>query len=310
MSGGQHCLVQLWWKGGWHLIPNMLNWVHVWTPSWPFHDLNILLVQKECRVTCCMGRGIVLDVHKITSKHPRRPWQHLIPQDLDVPMLVHGSIHHDQLTPPPWWIAPHTMIDGPRFPSLGWTQASISLSPCLWRTRTRPSLLYRENRDSSLKIQSLHCMRSHTLYLLPHSRWRRLCSKVNLGHLAGCQDQYLVARSCLRMVRPDIRLPNRRIIWIRRRGTEMKWFVLTIRSTWQSSRGVEIFIEPPRFLWCGWPLSRLRRKILLMHPWDTHSILATSNWELPSPDNLTIRCSICSDKFCGMIPFKSSKKYQ
>ena len=35
---------------------------------------------------------------------------------------------------PPWWIAPHTMTDGPRFPSLGWTQASISLSPCLRRT--------------------------------------------------------------------------------------------------------------------------------------------------------------------------------
>ena len=36
---------------------------------------------------------------------------------------------------PPWWIAPHTMTDGPRFPSLGSTQASISLSPCLRRTR-------------------------------------------------------------------------------------------------------------------------------------------------------------------------------
>ena len=147
----------------------MLNWVYVWTLSWPVHDLNILLVQKVCCVTCCMGRGIVLDVHKVMSKHP--------PQDLDIPMLVHDSIHHDQLTPPPWWIAPHTMTDGPRFPSLGWTQALISLSPYLRRTRTRPSLWYRENRDSSLKIQCLHCLRSHTLCLLPHSRRRRLCSK-------------------------------------------------------------------------------------------------------------------------------------
>ena len=63
---------------------------------------------------------------------------------------------------PSWWIVPHTMTDGPRFPLLGWTQASISLSPCLRRTRTRPSLWYRENRDSSLKIQCLHCLRSHT----------------------------------------------------------------------------------------------------------------------------------------------------
>ena len=89
----------------WHLIPNMLNWFHVWTPSWPVHDLNILMVKICWRVTCCMGRGIVLDVHKVTSKQPRRPWQHLIPQDLDVPMPVHGPIHHDQLTPP-------LMVDG------------------------------------------------------------------------------------------------------------------------------------------------------------------------------------------------------
>ena len=41
----------------WHLIPNMLIWVHVWTPSRPVHDLNILLVKKGCRVTCCMGCG-------------------------------------------------------------------------------------------------------------------------------------------------------------------------------------------------------------------------------------------------------------
>ena len=208
-----------------------IHWVHVWTPSWPVHDLNILLVQKGCHVTCCTGRGIVLDVHKVSSKQPRRPWQHLIPQDLDVPMPVHGSIHHDQLTPPPWWITPHTMADGPRFPSLSWTQASISLSPCLRRTRTRPSLWYREIRDSSLKIQCLHCLRSHSVCLLPHSRRRRLSSKVSLRHLAGRRDQYPAARSRLRMVWTDIRLKNRRIICIRRRGTEMKRFVLTIRSS-------------------------------------------------------------------------------
>ena len=109
--GGQRCLVQLRRKGvihvsdpDWHLITNMLNWVHVWTPSWPVHDLSILLVPKGCRVTCCMVRWT--GIHKVTSKHPRRPWQHLIPQDLDVPMFtspmpVHDSIHYDQLTSPP-----------------------------------------------------------------------------------------------------------------------------------------------------------------------------------------------------------------
>ena len=240
---------------------------------------------------------------------------------------------------PPWWIAPHTMTDGTRFPSLGWTQASISLSPCLTRIRTAPSLWYRENRDSSLKIQCLHCLRSHIPTLKrfwawrlvaveigaienwhyyyyyysvppPHS-WRcRLCSKVSLGHLAGRRDQYPAARSRLRMVRTDICLQNRRIICIRRRGAVMKQFILTIRSSWWSSPGVEIFIERPHFLWCGRPVSRLRRKSLQMHPWDTPSILATSRWKLPFANNLTIHCCICSGKFCGMIPCKSSKKYQ
>ena len=84
-----------------------LNWVHVWTPSWPVHDLNILLVQKGCRATCCMGRGIVLDVHQVTPKHP--------PQDLDVPMPVHGSIHHHQLTPPHGGLHPIPWLTGHDF---------------------------------------------------------------------------------------------------------------------------------------------------------------------------------------------------
>ena len=145
--------------------------------------------------------------------------------------------------PPPWWMAPHTMTAGPRFPSFGWMQASISLSPCLRHTRTRPSLWDRENRDSSLKIQCLYCPGSHTMCLLPHPRQRRLCSKVSLGNLAGRRDQYPVPRTHLRMVPTDIRLPNRRIICIRRRGAEMKRFILTIRSSWRSSHSGEIFIE-------------------------------------------------------------------
>ena len=183
---------------------------------------------------------------------------------------------------PPWWIAPHTMTDGPRFPSLGWTQASISFSPYPRRTRI--------NRVSSLKKQCLHCLRSHTLCHSPRP-------------ISGGQKPSPNGSNW----HPP---PNRRIICIRRWGAEMKRFVLTIRSSWRSSRGVEIFIEPPRFLWCGRPVSRLRHKILLMHPWDTPSILATSRWELPPADNLTVCCSICSGKFCGMIPFNSSKKYQ
>ena len=182
-SGGQHCLVQLRWKErwvgdgvihvsdpDWHLIQNMLNSVHVWTPSWPVHDLNILLVQQGCRVTCCMGRGIVLDIQKVTSKHPRRSWQHMFPQDLDVQMLVHGSIHHDRSPLHPLVDCTPYHTDRSRFPSLDWMQASINLSLRLRGTRTRPSLWYRENQDSSLKMQCLHCLRSHTLCFLPNSR--------------------------------------------------------------------------------------------------------------------------------------------
>ena len=116
----------------WHFIPNMLNWVHVWTPSWLVHDLNILLVQKGCHVTCYMGQGIILDIHTVTSKHPRRTWQHLIPQYLDVRCRFMAPSTTTSSLLAPWWIAPYTMTDGPRFLSLGWTQASISLSPYLW----------------------------------------------------------------------------------------------------------------------------------------------------------------------------------
>ena len=116
-------------------------------------------------------------------------------------------------------------------------QASISLSSCLRRSRTRPSLWYGKNRDSSLKIQCLHCLRFHTRCLLPNSRRHCLCSKLSLGHPAVRRDQYPAARSRLRMVRTDIRLPNRPTICIRRRGADMKRFVLTIRSSWRSSRG-------------------------------------------------------------------------
>ena len=57
-------------------------------------------------------------------------------------------------------------------------------------------------------------------------------------------------------------------------------------------------------MWCDRPVSWLCRKILLMHPWNTPSILATSRWELPSADNLTIRCSICSANFVASSPLK------
>ena len=155
-----------------------------------------------------------------------------------------------------------------------------------------------------MKIHSLHCLRSHTLCLLTHTRRRCLCSKVNLGHLAGRRDQYPAARSRLRMVQADIRLPNRRIIRIRRRGTEMKQFVLTIRSNWWSSRGVEIFIEPPRFLWCGRLVSRLSRKFCLciLETPPASWLLLVEDCHLPK--NWQFAAVFALAKFVGWSPLK------
>ena len=53
-----------------HLIPEMLSGVHVWTPSWPVHDLRTVLCYKSSRVTCSVACGLVLDIHKLSSKTP------------------------------------------------------------------------------------------------------------------------------------------------------------------------------------------------------------------------------------------------
>ena len=169
----------------WYLIPNMLNWVHVWTPSWPVYDLNTLLVQQAAVSRVVWGEAFSWAYTKL---RPNTPVAHGNIWLLRIWMYRYWFMAPPTTTSsllPPWWIAPYTMTNGPRFPSLGWTQASISLSPCLRRTRTRPSLWYRENRDSSLKIQCLHCLRSHTLCLLPHSRRRRLCSKMSQPRVSG-----------------------------------------------------------------------------------------------------------------------------
>ena len=76
-----------------------------------------------------------------------------------------------------WWIALHTMTEGPWSPSIGWMHAFISPSPVppQWNVK----------RDSSLKTQCLHCLRSHLLCIFPHTWLYRPWPKVNLGHLAG-----------------------------------------------------------------------------------------------------------------------------
>ena len=113
------------------LVPNMLSGVHVWTLWWAVHDLHIIMHQKSSGVTYCVGRGVVLDIHKVSSKNAHRPGKHTIVEKRDVALAVEGSIKHHSSLLPPWWITPHTMTEGPRLLSVSWMHASIGLSPCL-----------------------------------------------------------------------------------------------------------------------------------------------------------------------------------
>ena len=90
---------------------------------------------------------------------------------------VHSS-HHDGCHLMPW-LRSHGF-----HPWVGCTH--LSVSPHYLRcTRPRPSLWNSVKRDLSMKTQGLQCPRSHFLCVLPHTRRRRLWSKVNVGHLAG-----------------------------------------------------------------------------------------------------------------------------
>ena len=125
-SGGQHCLVQLRWKGvhpclGPRLTfdPKHAKWGSCLDSElaspWPQHPVGPK--RLPCHVP--YGRGIVLDVQKVTSKHPvthgniwfLRIWMHGC--RFMAPSTTTG------LLLPPWWIASHTMTDRPRFQSLG-----------------------------------------------------------------------------------------------------------------------------------------------------------------------------------------------
>ena len=149
-----------------HLVANMLKGIHVWSPSWPVHDLHILLCQKSSHVTCCVGRDIV---PKCPSPQKRHPIEVMPGVDL----VVEGSTQYHQLTPPNM-VCEHTIPEGPCLPSIGWMDIFVSLSPCPRRTWARPSLWKSVKGNLSLKIQCLQCLRTHLLCVLSHSRRRRL----------------------------------------------------------------------------------------------------------------------------------------
>ena len=220
----------------WHLIPNMFYWVYVWIHSWPVHDLDALLVQKCHRVTCYMWRGIVLYKHKVTSEHPFRSWQRVIPQNLDVVMPIHHPIQDDQ-------VAPSAMMDwAPEhdwFLWVGWMQASISLSACPQCTQALPSLWKLENLNSSLEMQCLRWRRSQTVCLTHNDVAYASSQSWTFGRMPE------LISSSQESVRAVMCLPKCQIICILIWGAEMKRFILTIPSKWWSSQGIDIFCLHP-----------------------------------------------------------------
>ena len=82
----------------------------VWIPGRPVHDFHILLCQKSGRVTCCVGRSIVLDIHKVSSKmsitqgstqkYHREAWCCLGGWGFHPAPPIHSSLHGG------WYIIP------------------------------------------------------------------------------------------------------------------------------------------------------------------------------------------------------------
>ena len=162
--GGHHAANLAQWKVG-------LSMSRIQNPIWP--------------QTCLRGfRSGLGAVH--------RRGKHTNAEKPDVPLVVEGSIQHHQFTP--LTMATHTLIEGPRLPSVGWMHTSISLSPCLRCTQAWSSLWNSMKQHSSLKTHCLQCLRYNLLNILRRTRRRRLWSK---AHLAGRLNWYLAARSLL-----------------------------------------------------------------------------------------------------------------
>ena len=136
MPGGQHCLVQLRWKGGHPCLGSRLTFdpKHAQLGScldselaspWPQHPVGPK--RLPCHVLYgarhCLGHTQSY-VQTPPSQHGNiwflRIWMYRC--RFMAPSTTNSSLLHL------WWIAPHTMTDGPRFPSLGWHKSASPLA--------------------------------------------------------------------------------------------------------------------------------------------------------------------------------------
>ena len=91
--GGQHCLVLLWWKGGHPYLGSRL------TVDPKHAQLGLCLDSELCHMLC--GAGHCLGRSQSYVQTPPSPMATFDSSGSGLLLPVHGSLHHDRLTPPP-----------------------------------------------------------------------------------------------------------------------------------------------------------------------------------------------------------------
>ena len=100
---------------------------------------------------------------------------------------------------------------------------------------------------STLKpYKCLQWRRSQTQCIRSHYRRRILCTKPMQSYTSGRTPSPIPSSQNSVYSHSDSHVP--RIICIRGWGSEMKWFILTTRSMWRLSRGVDTFCQPRHHL--------------------------------------------------------------
>ena len=208
------------------LVPNIRNWGSCLDSELAMAPRHILLCQKSSRLTCCVGRGIVLDIHKLSSKKKRpSPMEaYTITEKRDVGSATESSIQHHQFTPP-------TIVDGTPYHHWGWgatvivrgwdARINLSVPPLVLLCEgARPSLWNSITRDWSLKWPRSHLLHGGVAFDSLQSQ----------SGTPGGTPRPIDRNQKPTMPWTDKRLRNRRIIITRRQEAEMKRSSLTIQT--------------------------------------------------------------------------------